>query len=222
MAASRVVAVPLRTTLSATRMPAGPASSGASGVGGGSRRSADGGSSGSRRGSGDVGSPVRVAGLDELHDLVVARAVHEVVHRDVDGAGGDGLGPLRQVLVRDDDVVSVREVGDRGIGDLDVREAGGLDLVPQHRGAHRAGAHSGVARKDDVLDRSGEDGDAAGIHARTGQGGGNRALLALQGFHPVGGFVQVVFRGRLAGLQDHRGDQEGHVVANSTASVTPT
>ena len=39
----------------------------------------------------------------------------------------------------------------------------------------------------------GEDGDAAGAHALTDQGRGNRALLALQGLHPVGGLVEVVF-----------------------------
>ena len=43
---------------------------------------------------------------------------------------------------------------DRGVHHLDL-EAGLLDLVPEHRGAHGGGAHAGVAGEDDLPDRAG-------------------------------------------------------------------
>src|SRR4051794_22805416 len=45
-----------------------------------------------------------VGALQLLHDGVVLRAAHEVVHRDVLGAGRPVLGARREVLVGDDEV----------------------------------------------------------------------------------------------------------------------
>src|SRR5215218_3639117 len=106
----------------------------------------------------------------------------------MDGTGCGGLGAFGQVLVGDHHIVTVLEVGDGGVGDLDVGETGVLDLVAQHRRAHGAGAHAGVAGEDDVLHWSGEDARAG---PRTGEDGGDRALLALHGFHPRGGGIDV-------------------------------
>ena len=55
----------------------------------------------------------------------------------------------------DHQVVAVGEVGDRLVDDRHVAEAGGLDLLAQHRGAHGRGAHAGVAGEDDRADRAG-------------------------------------------------------------------
>ena len=157
--------------------------------------------------------------LQLFDDLVVLRAVHEVVDRDVLGAGRLVPGPRRQVLVGDDQVDVVGQVGDRHVDHRDVGETGLLDLVPQHRGAHRAGPHAGVAGEDDLVDRR---------RARTSASCASSAASASASM-PVSTpdtelflpFICLHLRGRrgqvalssvlLAGLQDHRGDDErGH------------
>ena len=107
------------------------------------------GRAGSTRGRGAL----RVGGLQLLDDRVVLRAVHEVVDRDVlrrratsSAPVASGPGASRSGRRRRSGSRSPRSDGDVG-------EPGLLDLVAEHRGAHRAGPHAGVAREDDVVDR---------------------------------------------------------------------
>src|SRR5215218_3848298 len=104
---------------------------------------------GSARRAGVLGG---VGVLDLFHDLVVPGAVHEVADRDMLGAGGPVPGPQGQVLVGHDQVVAVVQVGNGHIDHIHVLEAGLLQLVVQHRGAHRGRAHTGVTGEDDLAD----------------------------------------------------------------------
>ena len=90
--------------------------------------------------------------VDELDDLVVPRAAHEVVDGDVDRRRGLLHGPVGQVLVGDHQVVGVGQVGDRLVDDGDLAVTGRLDLLAQHRGAHGRGAHARVAGEHDRPD----------------------------------------------------------------------
>src|SRR5215211_9285568 len=109
-------------------------------------------SRGSARGAAALG---RVGLLHLVHDGVVLGAGHEVADRDVLGAWCLVHRPQRQVLVGHDQVVGVVQVGDGHIHHADVLEPGLLELVAEHRGAHRARPHAGVTGEDDLADRLG-------------------------------------------------------------------
>src|SRR5699024_6756691 len=156
---------------------------------------------------------LRVALPDQLHDLVVARRVHELVHADVHGGAGALAGAVGELLLGDHHVPFVAEARDRLVGDLDVVVAGRAHLRAQHRRAHGGGAHSGVAGEDDPLDRSGvaggvgrRGGTGAG-GARTGQGAGDGGLLALHLLHLRGGGGDVAVL-LLADLEEQGGQGE--------------
>src|SRR5699024_8426864 len=159
------------------------------------------------------GGGLRVALLGQLHDLVVARRVHELVHADVHGGAGALAGTVGELLLGDHHVPLVAEARDGLVGDLDVVEAGRPHLLAQHRRAHGGGAHAGVAGEDDPPARAGVAGGVgrrrrtgAG-RARTGQGTGHGGLLALHLLHLGGGGGDVAAL-LLADLEEQRGQGE--------------
>ena len=148
-----------------------------------------------------------VGELQFLDDLVVLRAVHEVVDRDVLRAGRLVPRPGGQVLVGDDQVDVVDQVRDRDVDHRDVGEPGLLDLVPEHRGAHRGRAHAGVAGEHDLVDRlavrvaaSRASSASSGVGLDAGQHAGHRALLALHRLHLRGRRGQIAALVRLLRL----------------------
>src|SRR5690606_4825610 len=133
-----------------------------------------------------------VAAADQVHDLVVAGGVHELVHADVHGGAGALAGAVGELLLRDDDVPLVVQARDRLVGDLDVVEACRAHLLAQHGRAHGGGAHARIAGEDDLRDRAGVAGgvgcsSSAGTGVRAGQGTGDGGLLALHLLHLGGG-----------------------------------
>ena len=129
-----------------------------------------------RLGHAAASAPAEVC-VDQLDDLVVPRAAHEVVDGHVDRRRRLLLGPVGQVLVGDHQVVGVGQVGDRLVDHGDLAVAGGLDLLAQHRGAHRRGAHAGVAGEHDRPDLL-----ARGAGSRR-RAPATRGLLALHRLH---------------------------------------
>ena len=71
------------------------------------------------------------------------------VHRDVDRRRCLLARTVGQILVGDHQIVGVGQVGDRLVDHRDVAEARRLDLLAEHRGAHRRGPHAGVAGEHD-------------------------------------------------------------------------
>src|SRR3954454_5757171 len=109
-------------------------------------------------GSGGGGSVVggAVLGFGDpqlLHDRVVLRAVHEVVDRHMLRARRHRLRPRRQILMRHHQVDVIGQVRDRHVHHTHIGEPGLLDLVPQHRRAHRARPHPRITREHNMVDR---------------------------------------------------------------------
>ena len=150
MAPSRSAAQTSRASAIARMTPGRP---------GWTRRSSCGG--GRRDGVG----PGAVGLLEVLDDLVVDRAAHEVVHRVEGCRRCTGVGPVGEVLVGDEQVDVVGEVGDGLVDDRDVAEARVLDLATKNRRAHGRGTHAGV--------------DARGCALRVGLCGGGRHCPVL-------------------------------------------
>ena len=74
---------------------------------------------------------------NQVHNLVVARGSHEVVHGHVYSRRCGCLRAVKQVLMADQQVVGIGEIVDRGVHHAYIiAVACVFDLVAQHRGTH--------------------------------------------------------------------------------------